>query len=166
MPRPPPPNAALTSTGKPIRAASATESRSSSARPCTPGSVGTPAAAISALASIFEPMAAIASGDGPTNVSPAAAQSRAKPGVLREEPVAGVDGVGAGRAGGGDDQVAAQVRVGGSGAGQADGLVGERDEREVGVGVGEHGDGGDAELVGGAEDAGGDLRRGWPPAAC
>ena len=50
-----------------------------------------------------------------------------EPGVLREEPVAGVDGVGAGGAGGRDEQVAAQVGVGGGGAGQPDGLVGERD---------------------------------------
>ena len=75
MPRPPPPNAALTSTGKPIRAASA--SRSTSGPTVTPGSTGTPAASISALARIFEPIDAIASGVGPTNVSPAAAQSRA-----------------------------------------------------------------------------------------
>ena len=95
----------------------------------TPGSTGTPAAAIIALASIFEPMAAIASGDGPTNVEPGRRAVAGEPGVLREEPVAGVDGVGAGGAGGRDEQVAAQVGVGGGGAGQPDRLVGERDVR-------------------------------------
>ena len=48
--------------------------------------MGTPAAAIIALASVFEPMAAIASGDGPTNVSPAAAQSRANPAFSERNP--------------------------------------------------------------------------------
>ena len=41
-------------------------------------STGTPAASISCLASIFEPIASIASGDGPTQVSPASITARAK----------------------------------------------------------------------------------------
>ena len=65
MPRPPPPADALTSSGKPIAATSSTPSTLES------GSTGTPAARISALASIFEPIAAIAAGGGPIHVSPA-----------------------------------------------------------------------------------------------
>ncbi len=52
----------------------------------TPGSTGTPAAAISSLAAILEPMASMASGEGPTKVSPAAAQSRAKPAFSARNP--------------------------------------------------------------------------------
>ena len=51
-----------------------------------PGSTGTPAAAISSLAAILEPMASIASGGGPTKVSPACAQSRAKPAFSDRKP--------------------------------------------------------------------------------
>ena len=68
MPRPPPPAEALTSTGK---SAAVTESGDSS------GSTGTPAAAISFLAAIFEPIASIASAAGPTQVSPASVTARA-----------------------------------------------------------------------------------------
>ena len=42
------------------------------------GSTGTPAAAISSFAAILDPMAAMAAGDGPTNVRPAAAHAAAK----------------------------------------------------------------------------------------
>jgi hypothetical protein len=69
MPRPPPPAEALISTG---RSASVTAARSRSV------STGTPAAAISRFDSILLPIAAIASGGGPTQVSPAAMTARAK----------------------------------------------------------------------------------------
>ena len=41
------------------------------------GSVGTPAARISSLDPIFDPMASMASGGGPTHTSPASATARA-----------------------------------------------------------------------------------------
>ena len=44
-----------------------------------------------ARASVLEPIAAIASGDGPIQVSPASRTARAKSGVLGQEAVAGVD---------------------------------------------------------------------------
>ncbi len=74
----------MTSTGKPMRSASA--SRSVDSVTVAPGSTGTPAAAISAFASSFEPIDAIASGVGPTKVSPAAAQSRANPAFSERNP--------------------------------------------------------------------------------
>ena len=76
--------------------------------------------------------------------------------VLRQEAVAGVDGR-AEALGGGDDQVAAQVRVGRRGAGQSNNRRGLAHERRVFVGIAEHGDGGDGLLAAGAEDAPGDL---------
>ena len=68
MPRPPPPALALISTG---RSAAVTSSGASSA------STGTPAAAIRRLRSILLPIASIASGGGPTQVSPASSTARA-----------------------------------------------------------------------------------------
>ena len=138
----------MTSTG---RSASVTAAGSSS------GSTGTPAAAISCLASILEPIASIAAGGGPIQVSPASSDRLREGGVLGEEAVAGVDGVGAGRARGVDEQVGAQVGVGRRGAGQPDGAVGLARVRRVGVGVGVDGDGADAEVAAGAEDPAGDL---------
>ena len=78
-------------------------------------------------------------------------------GVLGQEAVAGVDGVGAGGARGVDQQVGAQVGVGRRGAGQPDGAVGLARVRAVGVRVGVDGDGADAEVAAGAEDPAGDL---------
>ncbi len=85
IPRPPPPKAALTSSGKPIAVGLDVEVGRPSVT-VAPGSTGTPAAAISALASSLEPIDAIASGDGPTKVSPAAAQSRANPAFSERKP--------------------------------------------------------------------------------
>ena len=42
-----------------------------------PGMTGTPARSISSRALVFDPIASIASGGGPTNTRPAAAQARA-----------------------------------------------------------------------------------------
>jgi hypothetical protein len=78
-------------------------------------------------------------------------------GVLGQEAVAGVHGVGPGRPGRRDQQVGAEVGVGRGRAGQPHRLVGEPDERGVGVGVGVHGDGGDAQRVRRAHDPRGDL---------
>jgi hypothetical protein len=77
--------------------------------------------------------------------------------LLGQESVAGVDGVGAGAAGGVEDGVGAQVGVGRGGAAEGDGLAGLGDEGGVAVGVGEHGHGGDAHGPGRAQDSGGDL---------
>ncbi|OSY53894.1 hypothetical protein BG846_00430 [Streptomyces fradiae ATCC 10745 = DSM 40063] len=78
-------------------------------------------------------------------------------GALGEEPVAGVHGVGAGREGRGDDEVAAQVGVGGGRARQPHGRVGLPHVQGARVRVGVHGDRADAEVAAGAEDAAGDL---------
>ena len=78
MPRPPPPYEALTSTGK--RASAGTASAAQD------GSTGTPAAASRALASTLDPIAAMASGAGPTQVSPAASTARAKPAFSARKP--------------------------------------------------------------------------------
>ena len=98
------------------------------------------------------------SGGGPTQTSPAATHGPGEGGVLGQEAVAGVDGVGAAapapRATSGVD---VEVGLGRRGPGQAHGLVGLGDVGGVGVGVGEHGHAADAQRVGGADDAAGDL---------
>ena len=75
-------------------------------------------------------------------------------GVLREESVARVDGVGARGAGRGDQLLGIQVPVA---ALQADPGVGLRDVRGRGVGIGVDGDGADAEAPAGGEHPPGDL---------
>ena len=71
-------------------------------------------------------MAAIASGRRADEDQARVGAGPGERGVLGQEPVAGVDGVGAGGGGRGDDEVAAQVGVGGRRAGQPDRLVGQR----------------------------------------
>ena len=74
---PPPPKAALTINGEPIVSAA-------SGPP--PGRQGTPAACAAALARPLSPMRAIASGEGPTKISPASAQALAKPAFSDKKP--------------------------------------------------------------------------------
>ena len=68
-----------------------------------------------------------------------------------------MDGVCAGGAGDGQDALAVQVGLGGGGGADAVGLVREADVGEGGVDVGVDGDGADAEVAGGTDDAEGDL---------
>ena len=149
MPRPPPPADALTRSGYPISAGSSTTVES--------GSTGRPAARIAALASIFDPIAAIASGGGPIHTRPALIDQGGEVGGLGEEAVAGMDGVGAGAPGGLDEQVVAEVRVGGRGARQSHGRVAGAHVQRAGIGVAEDRDRADPEPATGTGDAAGDL---------
>jgi hypothetical protein len=78
-------------------------------------------------------------------------------GVLGQEAVAGVDGLGTGCLCCGDDLVDTQIGFGGLGRAEVYGDVGGFDVCGLGVGVGVHGDGADAESAAGADDAQGDL---------
>ena len=77
MPLPPPPADALTRTGRPTASAAARTPASVWSAGVSPGTTGTPARTISARAPSFEPMLAMASGGGPTNVSPASRHAAA-----------------------------------------------------------------------------------------
>ena len=68
----------MIATGKPISSATASTSATLSAGSVAPGTIGTPAARIRSRAAIFEPIASIASGGGPIQVSPASSTARAK----------------------------------------------------------------------------------------
>ncbi len=78
-------------------------------------------------------------------------------GVLREEPVAGVDGVGAGAFDDVEDGVGVEVALGRGLAAECIGLVGVARVQRVSVELGVHRHGRDAELTARAHDADGDL---------
>ena len=78
-------------------------------------------------------------------------------GVLRQEAVAGVDGLDVGDLGGADDARDLQVALGGSGRADADGLVGQVQIRRIAVGLAEDGHDLDAQVAAGADDPQGDL---------
>jgi len=134
IPRPPPPAVALRITGKPIFSA-ASSSCISSCRPDDPGSVGTPAALIGRCARILSPIRRIASDGGPIQVSLHLPADLGEVGVLRQKPVAGVHGIGAGDLGGRDDHRHVQVAQARRRRADAHRLVGELDVQRIGVAV-------------------------------
>ena len=73
-------------SGNPIRFASARRAESSTAEEFEPGVTGTPAASIRARARSLPPISSIASGDGPTQVSPASATARANSALSDRKP--------------------------------------------------------------------------------
>ena len=78
MPRPPPPAAALTSTGYPIFWAIARASSSSVMTPFEPGTQGMPASSASARAAALSPTRSMVSAEGPMNSTWDARQTSAK----------------------------------------------------------------------------------------
>ncbi len=143
MPLPPPPAAALTSTGKSIAAGSP--------EPSYDGTTGTPAATAISRAASLRPILSITSALGPTSVMPAASTARAKRGTLGEEAVARVDRVRAGLDRGRDDGVDVEV------ARDPHRVVGRAHVRGGAVRLGEDRDRADAEVVRRAHDAQRDL---------
>ena len=96
-------------------------------------------------------------GVGPDELDVAGLADLGEVGALRQEPVAGMDRVGAGDLGGADDRRHVQVAVGAARRADADVLVGEADVQRVLVGLGVDGDGLDAQLAAGADHAQRDL---------
>ncbi|MCC2690978.1 MAG: choline dehydrogenase [Rhizobiaceae bacterium] len=78
-------------------------------------------------------------------------------GILRQEPVAGMDRLCPGRSRRRDDPVAAQIAVGGRRGADMDRLVGHLHMHGAPIGVGVDGDGRDAEAPGRADDPAGNL---------
>ena len=78
-------------------------------------------------------------------------------GVLRQEAVAGMDRLGAGRLGRGDDLADIEIGLGGLRRADRNGLVGHIDVQRVAVGLGIDRHGLDAEPARGPDDAAGDL---------
>ena len=84
-------------------------------------------------------------------------QRRREGGALRQEAVAGVDGLGAGPAAGLHDAVDVEVGLRRGGRPDGDCLVGHGNVQRVAVGLGIDRHGGDAHALGGLDDATGDL---------
>ena len=118
---------------------------------------GTPAAAMSRRASIFEPIASIASGGGPIQVIPASRAGARERGVLGEEPVARVDRLGAGALGRVEDPLDVQVALRRRARADEVRLVRRPHVQRAAVGLRVHGDRADAELAQRPEDANRDL---------
>ena len=147
MPLPPPPADGFTNTGYPTSSAPAI--RSASVRPGreTPGTTGTPNADTAAFAAILSPIVWIAAAGGPMNTMPACLQRRRELGVLREESVSGMDGLGTGALRGRDDGVDVEIALARRGGPDADRDVGLGDVAGTGVGVAEHRDRTDPHLA-------------------
>ena len=77
--------------------------------------------------------------------------------VFREEAIAGMNGLGAGLPGRGDDFFADQIGLPRRRRADANGLIGETDMARPGVGLGKHRDRANAHAPGGLDDAAGDF---------
>ena len=96
------------------------------------------------FAADFEPIAAIALGGGPMNTTPAARAVRRESLVLRQEAVAGMDGLRAGSLRNRDNRLAVEIAGAGRRRTEPHCLVADRDMERIGVGIGIDGDGADA----------------------
>ena len=94
---------------------------------------------------------------GPMNLTPASTQAWAKRGVLGEEAVAGMDGLGAAAAGDVEDLVDVQVGLAGGRRADVVGLVRLAHVERGAIDVGEDGDRADTHLAAGANHAHRDL---------
>ncbi len=80
-----------------------------------------------------------------------------EPGVLRQEAVAGMNGLGARLLAGGDDLVDDEIGFGSGRRADMDGFIRHLDMQRILVGIGIDGDGGDAHLLRRLHDAAGDF---------
>ena len=111
----------------PARPSPPARSRPGSPAPRPPPSVS--------RALIFDPIASIASGGGPTKTSPAAAQARAKPAFSARKPKPGCTASAPARSARAHDRLGQQVALGGRAGADQVRLVGVADEGRVAVGL-------------------------------
>ncbi len=97
------------------------------------------------------------SGRGPMKTKPDCSTRSAKVGVLGQESIAGMDRLGIGHLGRGDDGRHVQIALGRRGGADTHRLVGELDVLGIPIGLGMHGHGLDAHLAAGTLDPEGDL---------
>ena len=122
-----------------------------------PGTIGAPPRIAALRDETLSPISTIAVGGGPMKATPEVGDRLGELGVLGEEAVAGVHAVGAAAADGVEDRLGVEVALGRGLAAERVRLVGEADVERLAVELGVHGDGLDAELACGADDAHGDL---------
>jgi hypothetical protein len=126
---------------------------SSGSAPSEPGTQGTPAAFMASLALTLSPIRRMVSGRGPMKAKAGLFDAFAEVGIFREEAVAGVDRLGVGDFGRGNDGGDVQVALTRRRRADADRFVGQLDVFRLGVGLRVHGDGAHAEFAAGAQDA-------------
>ena len=157
MPRPPPPAAALTSTGKPISLAILSALRlvgdgAVRARHDRDAEALGRRLGLDLVAHDADVLG------GRTDEGDAVLlQDLGEARVLRQEAVARMDGVGAGDLAGGEQARDVEIALGRRRRADAHALVGEAHVHGIGIGRGVHGDGGDADLLAGALDPERDL---------
>ena len=86
MPRPPPPEAAFSSTGYPTSAATRRASSTLASRPSEPGTSGMPASRIAPFASDLSPSTSIDSAAGPMKTRSLSSQARTNEGLSERKP--------------------------------------------------------------------------------
>ena len=136
-----------------MRPASASESTP----PSDPGTTGMPRRLGGALGLDLVAHDADVLGLGADELHVVVGEDFGKAGVLRQEAVAGMHGVGAGDLAGGENIGDVEIAVFRRRRADADALVGKTHVHGVGVGGGMHGDGRNAEFLAGAQDAQRDL---------
>ena len=102
-------------------------------------------------------MARIAAGDGPTKAMFAAQRGLREVGILRQEPVAGMNALRAGAAGDLDQPLDVEIALARRRRADRKGLVAGAHVQRLGVGLGVDRDGAHPEALRGAGDAHGDL---------
>ena len=153
MPRPPPPAAALSMTGKPMSRAKRRASSSEPTPPSEPGTVGMPSSFGGALGRDLVAHQADMFGPGTDELHVVLGENFGEAGVLGEEPIARMHGVGAGDLAGREQRRNVEVAVLGGRRTDADALVGEPHVHGVLVRGRMHGHRRDAELLARAQDA-------------
>ncbi len=157
MPRPPPPATALMITGKPRSLATLSAFSSPSTGPSLPGRIGI----TGLLHRAARPRLVAEQADDvrrrADELDVAGLADLGEVGALRQEPVAGMNRVGAGDLGRAQHRRHVQVAVGAARRPDADVLVREADVQRILVGLRVHRDGLDAQFAAGANDPQRDL---------
>jgi hypothetical protein len=121
-----------------------------------PGTTGTPASIILLRDSVFEPIAAMDDGSGPTHTSPASSTALAKS-AFSEKAETWMHVAGARRAGGREEPLGHEVRLARGGRAHRDGVVGVPHVERAAVGLGVDGHRLEPEIAAGPHDAHGNL---------
>ena len=157
MPRPPPPTAAFTSTGKPIALRDRHRVVVGADRAVGAGHHGNAELLGGLLGLDLVAHQADVLGLRADEMQIVLGEDFGEAGVFRQKAVAGMHRVGAGDLAGREQRRHVEIAVLRRRRADADALVGEPHMHGVGVGGGMHRDGGDAEFLARAQDAQGDL---------
>ena len=153
MPRPPPPAAALSMTGKPISRASRRASSSEPMPPSEPGTVGMPSSSGGPLGRDLVAHQADVLGPRTDEVHVVLGQDFGKAGVLGKEAIARMHRIGAGDLAGREQRRNIEIAVLGRRRADADAFIGQAHVHGVLIRGRMHRHGRNAELLAGAQHA-------------